>query len=88
MAEQDGFSGILGSLLGGSGDGAGDGIDPEILLKLIDIMSKLGEENRNTEFLRALRPLLREENRSRLDRASVIVKLAAVLPALRESGLL
>ena len=91
MAELDDISGILNSLFGNSGSGENSendgGIDPDTLLKILDIMSKLGENDKYTDLLRALRPLLREANRRKLDRAEMILKLMSVLPLLGENGL-
>lgn len=91
MAELDDISGILNSLFGNSGSGENSendgGIDPDTLLKILDIMSKLGENDKYTDLLRALRPLLREDNRRKLDRAEMILKLMSVLPLLGENGL-
>ncbi len=91
MAELDDISGILNSLFGNGGSGENSendgGIDPDTLLKILDIMSKLGENDKYTDLLRALRPLLREDNRRKLDRAEMILKLMSVLPLLGENGL-
>lgn len=92
MAEFDDISGLLGSLLGSS-DGSGadsdnaPDIDPELLLKILDIASRLSSDDKYSDLLRALRPLLREENRPRLDRAAFLMKLVNLLPLLRELGL-
>lgn len=92
MAELDDISGILNGLFGNGGNGengenSDGGIDPDTLLKILDIMSKLGENDKYTDLLRALRPLLREDNRRKLDRAEMILKLMSVLPLLGENGL-
>lgn len=95
MAELDDISGILNGLFGNGGNGGNSengensdgGIDPDTLLKILDIMSKLGENDKYTDLLRALRPLLREDNRRKLDRAEMILKLMSVLPLLGENGL-
>ena len=83
MAEMNDISELLGMLFSGDGDdGAGDdngGIDPELLIKLLDIVSKLNESDENTALLTALRPLLRAENRPKLDRAAQILKLMSIL---------
>ena len=92
--------GVLGSG-GGSADTGSSGntesggnglfdeldLDPEMLLKLLEIFSKLNEPDKNAALLTALRPLLREENRPKLDRAARILKLLNILPLLRDSGL-
>ena len=41
----------------------------------------------NERFLLALKPLLREENRPKIDSALRLMKLFSLLPVLRESGL-
>ncbi|MBQ9483360.1 MAG: hypothetical protein IJU82_04145 [Ruminiclostridium sp.] len=92
MAELDDISGILNGLFGNggnseNGENSDGGIDPDTLLKILDIMSKLGENDKYTDLLRALRPLLREDNRRKLDRAEMILKLMSVLPLLGENGL-
>lgn len=90
MADIDDITGLLGGLLGGNGGGEGGGpdIDPETLLKLLEIISKLGENDKNTELLNALRPHLRAENRAKLDRAAMLMKVIGLLPLLKESGFL
>ncbi len=85
MADTDDLSGILNGLFG---SGEGVDIDPEQLLKILDIVSKLGGDDKNMELLKALRPLLREENRQKLDRAAQLMRIVSILPVLRDSGLL
>ncbi|MBP3855434.1 MAG: hypothetical protein IK990_07490 [Ruminiclostridium sp.] len=100
MAELDDILNMLGGAAnggeGGAGDGSGesgnsagifDGLDPGVLLTLLDVMSKLGEEDKNTELLKALRPLLREENRPKLDRAAQLMRFMNIIPLLRDIGL-
>ena len=98
MAGTDDISALLGLLSGssdssGTGDGSGQDsgifgdIDPEMLMKLLEIVSKLGSDDKNTALLTALRPHLRPENRQKLDRAERLMKLVSVLELLRESGL-
>ena len=89
MADIDDISGILGGILGGDSggeNGGGPDIDPEMLIKLLEIVSKLGENDKNTELLNALRPHLKAENRAKLDRAAALMKLLSLLPLLRDSG--
>lgn len=101
MADINDIAGLLSSLFSGSeedGSGGGNGensgsdgifgdIDPDLLIKLLDIVSRLSENDANTAFLTALRPLLREENRQKLDRAARIMKLMSILPLLNGSGI-
>ncbi|MBQ3842752.1 MAG: hypothetical protein II820_08685 [Ruminiclostridium sp.] len=88
MAELDDITGLLGGLFGGGSDGSGPDIDPETLLRILEIISKLGENDKNTELLNALRPHLRAENRPKLDRAANLMKIMSILPLLRDGGFL
>ena len=101
MSGNEDLSGLLKELLTGTGGNADENaseenssgadslfgdIDPEMLLKLFDIVSKLGENDMNTALLAALRPHLRAENRQKLDRAARLMKLMSIIPLLRDSG--
>ena len=70
-----------------SGDfGLGD-IDITKLFKVQEIMSKASND-KSTELLLALKPLLREEKQAKVDKAVKILKLFAVWTVLKDSGLL
>lgn len=70
-----------------SGDfGLGD-IDITKLFKVQEIMSKASND-KSTELLLALKPLLREERQAKVDKAVKILKLFAVWTVLKDSGLL
>lgn len=70
-----------------SGDlGLGD-IDITKLFKVQEIMSKASND-KSAELLLALKPLLREERRAKVDKAVKILKLFAVWTVLKDSGLL
>ena len=70
-----------------SGDfGLGD-IDITKLFKIQEIMSKASND-KSAELLLALKPLLREERRAKVDKAVKILKLFAVWTVLKDSGLL
>ncbi|MGN1481974.1 hypothetical protein [Porcipelethomonas sp.] len=70
-----------------SGDfGLGD-FDFTKILKVQEIMSKASND-KSAELLLALKPLLREERRARVDKAVKILKLFAVWTVLKDSGLL
>lgn len=73
---------------GQEGGGVFDGLDAEMLLKLFGMMESMNHQDDNERFLLALRPLLREENRAKIDAAVKFMKLFALLPVLKESGLL
>ncbi len=63
------------------------GLDPEMLLKMLSLFEMFNQPNDNERFLLALKPLLREENRSKVDSALRLMKLFSLLPVLKESGL-
>ena len=70
-----------------SGDfGLGD-IDINKLFKVQEIMSQASTD-KSAELLLALKPLLREERRAKVDKAVKILKLFAVWTVLKDSGLL
>lgn len=61
--------------------------DISMLFKIQDIMGKT-KNDKTSEFLVALKPLLKEERREKLDRAIKILRLLSVWEILKESGLL
>lgn len=63
-------------------------LDPEMLIKLLGMFETLNQPDDNERFLLALKPLLREENRAKIDSALRLMKLFALLPLLKDSGLL
>lgn len=70
---------------GSEGGGIFDGIDAEMLIKLIEVFSKLNESDKNTELLFALKPHLRQENRSKVDMAASLMKMMTVINMLGEN---
>lgn len=68
-------------------EGLFSGLDPEMLLKMLSLFETLNQPDDNERFLLALKPLLREENRPKIDSALRLMKLFSLLPILRESGL-
>lgn len=62
--------------------------DIAALTGLAEAVRTAGEGDDNINFLNALRPLLSDEKKPRVDRAIKILKLLNILPALRDSGLL
>ncbi len=69
-------------------DGLFSGLDPEMLLKMLSLFETLNQPDDNERFLLALKPLLREENRPKIDSALRLMKLLSLLPLLKESGFL
>ena len=64
------------------------GLDPEMLLKLMGLMETLNRPDDSERFLLALKPLLRAENRVKVDSAMRLVKLFSLIPVLKDAGLL
>ena len=54
--------------------------------KLAPMLSQLNREDDSTRLLMALRPLLREERRRKIDEAVKILQLMRLLPMLRDMG--
>ena len=69
-----------------SSDG-GLNFDPSKLLMLQSIMNGAGG-GKNTELLLALKPLLKDERRAKVDKAVKILKLISAVEMLKESGML
>lgn len=69
------------------GQGLFSGLDPEMLMKMLSLFETLNQPNDSERFLLALKPLLREENRPKIDSAIRLLKLFSVLPMLKDSGL-
>lgn len=63
-------------------------IPPEMLGGLMKALSvfRARSNDKNTAFLQALRPLLREDRRERVDTAIKLLHVFSALPALKESG--
>lgn len=94
LAEDDGDDNQADSQRSGGSDsteeqggGLFSGLDPEMLLKMLSLFETFNQPNDNERFLLALKPLLREENRSKVDSALRLMKLFSLLPVLKESGL-
>ena len=63
-------------------------LDPNMLLTLMGLFESMNKTDDNERLLLALKPLLREENRAKIDSAVKFMKLFALLPVLKESGML
>lgn len=59
-------------------------MDPQMLLRLGRMMQNMNKDNPSAALLRALRPLLREERRAKVDEAIRLLQLVNLLPLLRE----
>ncbi len=63
-------------------------LDPAMLLTVMELFEKMNSSDDNERFLLALKPLLRDENKEKIDTALKFMKIFALLPVLKESGLL
>lgn len=72
----------------GQSEGLFSGLDPEMLIRMLSLFEALNQPDDNERFLLALKPLLREENRAKIDSAIRLMKLFTVLPAIRDTGVL
>jgi len=64
---------------------------PEMMnmaMKFAPVMQGLGKENKNTQLLRALRPMLAQEKQKRVDNAILFMQLVKVFPAIDLKSLL
>lgn len=68
-------------------EGLFSGLDPEMLTRMLSLFEVLNQPDDNERFLLALKPLLREENRVKIDSAIRLLKLFTVLPAIKEAGI-
>ena len=78
-----------GQQVSGSSNGQ-PAISPEamgMVMKLMPLLSSINQENDNTRFLKALRPLLGKERQHRLDEAMRLLQLTSLLPLLKQQGL-
>lgn len=63
-------------------------LDPSMLLTMMSLFESLNKPDDSEKLLLALKPLLREENQRKVDTAVKFMKVFALLPLLRESGML
>lgn len=66
----------------------GLGFDMSKIASLAQIMQQANQRDKNTDFLIALKPLLKTESQTKIDRVTKIFKLMAVWPLIKESGIL
>ena len=86
-SEASGSENNGGELLSGISGLDMGGFDFTKILKVQEIMNKASND-KNAEFLLALKPLLREERQSKVDKAVKMLKLFAVWSVIKDSGLL
>ena len=73
---------------GGDFSGFFENIDFNMISKMGDLFSRMNKPDMNGELLTALKPHLRPENRHKVDTAVKISRMIALLPFLKESGIL
>ena len=72
----------------GTDGGIFGGLDPNMLLTIMELFEKMKKQDDGERLLLSLKPLLREENQSKIDTALKVMKLFALLPILKDSGML
>ena len=75
----------LSGLLSGMGGNDSEGFDINMLMKVQRIMAAVNQQksNANSDFLKALKPFLKQERRQKLDNAIKIVNLTKILKVLK-----
>ena len=63
------------------------GLDMEMIFRLMGMLESMNKPSDNERFLLALKPLLTEKNRPKVDSAVKLMKIYALLPLLKDSGL-
>ena len=60
----------------------------KLLGKIMPLISSAKKDDSSTKFLTALRPLLNEKRKHKLDESMKIMQMIKILPMLKESGLI
>lgn len=82
------LSGLLSNFKNeNSTENVSDNFDFGEIIKLIPIIQGVSENDKNRNFLLALRPLLSSDKQKRLDKAVKLLKIYAVYKAVKESGI-
>lgn len=71
-----------------SGGGLFGDLDPNMLIALMELFESMNKTDDSERLLLSLKPLLREENRPKIDAAVKFMKLFSLLPVLKDSGIL
>ena len=99
MSQIQALAGLLGQSMGEepapspppkTDGGAENSVSPEMFqmfARMMPLLSQMNQEDNNTRFLQALRPLLQEERQQKLDQAVKFLQILSVLPYLREAVL-
>ena len=62
--------------------------DMSKLLAIQKLLQQANQKDKNTDFLYALKPLLKNDSQVKIDRVTKVFKLLAIWPLIKESGLL
>ena len=60
----------------------------QMVLKLMPVLSSVKKDDKYTQFIKALRPLLSESKRKKLDSSAQLLQVIRILPILRSQGIL
>lgn len=71
-----------------TGGGLFGDLDPNMLITLMELLESMNKTDDSERLLLSLKPLLREENRPKIDAAVKFMKLFSLLPVLKDSGIL
>ncbi len=63
-------------------------VDMSKILMMQKILQQANKKDSTVEFLYALKPLLKDERKKKIDTLGKIFKLIAILPLIKDSGLL
>jgi len=58
------------------------------IIMLQQLLSQANKRDQNTDFLYALKPILKNENQVKIDRVIKILKLLTLWPVIKDSGIL
>lgn len=72
---------------GSEDSGLFSGLDLGSIAKIAGLLGSVTKQTSDERLLLALKPLLREENQSKVDTALRLLKLISLLPLLKDSGL-
>ena len=73
---------------GNSSENEGAAFDFSKILVLQELLSEANKRDKNSEFLYALKPLLKSESQVKVDRIVKLLKLMAMWPLIKDSGIL
>lgn len=63
------------------------GIDPVKLVEISQVLQTASQDDNNIRLMSALRPLLKEDTRKKLDMVIKLYRLMNIYPALKQSGI-